>query len=100
MPTGVTTRANAHVTNGAGYVQENLSCSTGACMLGGGLRFDAVPLRRARTASIPRRAERRSAGRWQPKGSVAFTPSQRVPLTLHANYGRGISTLDARGVVQ
>lgn len=34
------------------------------------------------------------------QGSVAYTPSHRVPLTVHANYGRGINSIDARGVVQ
>jgi len=38
--------------------------------------------------------------RWQGKGNAAFTPSKRLPLTLHANYGRGINSVDARGVVQ
>jgi outer membrane receptor protein involved in Fe transport len=31
---------------------------------------------------------------------VAFTPSFRWPATLHFNYGRGISSIDARGIVQ
>src|SRR5215217_6139359 len=39
-------------------------------------------------------------GKWQAKGSAAFTPSPRVPLTLTANYGRGINSIDACGVVQ
>src|SRR5262249_25497252 len=38
--------------------------------------------------------------RWQGKGNVAFTPSHRAPFTLHLNYGRGINSIDARGVVQ
>ena len=41
-----------------------------------------------------------AAGRWQGKGSLAFTPTRRLPLTFHANYGRGINSIDARGVVQ
>ena len=41
-----------------------------------------------------------SAGRWQGKGNAAFTPSRAIPLTLHLNYGRGINSIDARGVVQ
>jgi outer membrane receptor protein involved in Fe transport len=40
------------------------------------------------------------AGRWQGKGNAAFTPSHKIPLTFHANYGRGINSVDARGVVQ
>ena len=40
VPTGVTTRADAHVTNGAGYAQESLSLLHGRLLLGGGVRFD------------------------------------------------------------
>ena len=40
------------------------------------------------------------AGRWQGKGSLALTPTRKIPVTLHANYGRGINSADARGVVQ
>ena len=40
VPTGVTTRADAHVTNGAGYAQESLSLLHGRLLLGGGLRYD------------------------------------------------------------
>ena len=41
-----------------------------------------------------------SAGVWQPKAGLAWTPSYRVPVRLSFNYGRGISTADARAVVQ
>ena len=40
VPTGVTTRADAHVTNGAGYAQENISFLNNRVILGAGLRFD------------------------------------------------------------
>jgi outer membrane receptor protein involved in Fe transport len=40
------------------------------------------------------------ASRLQPKANLAFTPLNRIPLTFHVNYGRGISSQDARGVVQ
>jgi outer membrane receptor protein involved in Fe transport len=36
----------------------------------------------------------------QPKASVAFTPSDWLPITFYANYGRGISTADARAIVE
>ena len=91
-PTGVTTRAHAHVTNSAGYVQENLSLLRGRVLLGAGLRFDEF-----RYAVADRVVP---AGKWQGKGSAAFTPVRRLPLTLTANYGRGINSIDARGVVQ
>jgi outer membrane receptor for monomeric catechols len=40
------------------------------------------------------------AGRWQGKGSAAFAPVRSLPVTLQLNYGRGINSADARGVVQ
>jgi outer membrane receptor protein involved in Fe transport len=98
-PTGVSTRANAHVTNGAGYVQENLSFFHGRLLLGGGLRFDQFRYD-VQDRVNPAQGGVQSAGRWQAKGSAAFTPSRRLPFTLSANYGRGINSVDARGVVQ
>jgi hypothetical protein len=99
VPAGPITQANAHVTNGAGYAQEMLSLLQGRLLIGGGLRYDAF-----RYAIQDRVDETHSgsqiAGRWQAKGNAAFTPSRRVPLTLHANYGRGINSADARAVVQ
>jgi hypothetical protein len=133
VPTGVTTRAHAHVTNEAGYVQESVSLWNGRLLLGAGLRFDEFrygiedevnPEESAKGADARRQAgEERLwalggalesapvlraflksgvqwAGRWQGKGNLAFTPSCNAPLTLHINYGRGINSIDARGVVQ
>jgi outer membrane receptor protein involved in Fe transport len=99
VPTGVTTRANAHVTNGAGYAQENLSLFRGRLLLGGGVRFDEFRYDVAERVN-PDQSGVQSAGRWQGKGNMAFTPSRRLPLTFTANYGRGINSIDARGVVQ
>src|SRR5262249_49943791 len=98
-PMGVTTRANAHVTNGAGYAQETLSLLRGRLLLGGGLRYDEFRYDVADRV-LPEQGGTQAAGRWQGKGNTAFTPSRRVPLTLTANYGRGINSADARGVVQ
>lgn len=99
VPTGVTTRAKAHVTNAAGYGQESVTFWNGRLLLTGGLRFDEFRY------DVLDRVEAAisgvyGAGRWQGKGAVAFTPTQRVPVTLHLNYGRGINSVDARGVVQ
>lgn len=98
-PTGVTTRAHAHVTNEAGYAQESLSLLRGKLLLSAGLRFDEFRYGILDEVD-PANSGVQYAGRWQGKGSAAFTPSQRVPLTFHANYGRGINSVDARGVVQ
>lgn len=92
-PTGVTTRAHAHVTNEAGYAQENLSLLRGRLILSGGLRYDEF--RYGLTG-----AGVQYGGRWQGKGSIVFTPAHSIPMSLHLNYGRGINSIDARGVVQ
>jgi hypothetical protein len=98
-PTGVTTRANAHVTNAAAYAQETVSLLRGSLLLGAGLRFDEVRYAVADRVA-PTNSGVESAGRWQGKGSAAFTPSRRAPVTLTANYGRGINSIDARAVVE
>jgi hypothetical protein len=98
-PTGVTTRASAHVTNEAGYAQESLSFWRGKLIVGGGVRYDAFRYAVADRVT-PDQSGTQSAGRWQGKGSAAFTPWRSVPITFHANYGRGINSIDARGVVQ
>ena len=97
VPVDVITNANAHVTNGAAYVQESASLFGSKLQLGGGLRYDVFRFHLRDLALDTSGTER--AGRWQPKGSVAYTPSFRLPLTFHANYGRGISTADARVIV-
>jgi outer membrane receptor protein involved in Fe transport len=98
-PTGIDTRAGAHVTNGAGYAQESLSLLHGRLLLGGGLRYDEFRFDVADKVN-PVQSGVEAAGRWQGKGNLAFVPSRHLPLTLHWNYGRGINSIDARGVVQ
>jgi len=98
-PTGVTTRARAHVTNEAGYAQETVSLWNGRVIAGAGLRYDEFRYSVLDQVN-PESSGTRWAGRWQGKGNIAYTPSHRMPLTLHTNYGRGINSIDARGVVQ
>jgi outer membrane receptor protein involved in Fe transport len=98
-PTGVTTRAHAHVTNQAGYAQESLSLLNGRLLVSGGVRFDVFRYGVADRV-IPSQSGIEWANRWQGKGNLAFTPARSMPLTLHVNYGRGINSIDARAVVQ
>jgi outer membrane receptor protein involved in Fe transport len=99
VPTGVTTRADAHVTNAAGYAQESLSLLHNRLLLGAGVRYDEFRFNVADKID-PLHDGLQWAGRWQGKGNLAFTPSRAVPVTFHVNYGRGINSIDARGVVQ
>jgi hypothetical protein len=98
-PIGVSTRANAHVTNGAGYAQETVTLFHDRLVVGGGIRFDEFRYDVADRLN-PGQSGVQSAGRWQGKGNLAYTPSHSVPLTVHLNYGRGINSVDARGVAQ
>ncbi len=121
QPLDITTSAHATIINNAGYVQQGLDLIGGRLHLEGGLRYDAFRFhveagdspalsRVARPSSAaasrveagdsPAPSGTETAGRLQPKASFAFTPSRRLPLTLHGNYGRGIASQDARGVVQ
>jgi hypothetical protein len=97
-PQDTLTAANTRVTNAAAYLQENLSFFSGKLLAGAGLRFDAFRFDiRDRLAPDNRAVE--PSARLQPKLSLAYTPTRRLPITLHANYGRGISSIDARSIL-
>ena len=98
-PYAIATSANAHVTNGAGFIQQAVNLLDGHLHIEGGLRFDAF--RFAVDDRVdPLASGVQSASRFQPKAGIAWTPTHRVPMTLYANYGRGISSQDARGVIR
>jgi outer membrane receptor protein involved in Fe transport len=67
--------------------------------LDGGLRIDYFRFD-VKDRVDPLRSGTQDTGHLQPKANLAFTPTHRLPLTLHFNYGRGIASQDARGVVQ
>ena len=99
------TRANARVTNVAGYVQQGIDFLDGHLRLEGGLRYDYFRFDvRNGVNETPADTTlfygQESAARFQPKASLAYTISDRVPLTFYLNYGRGINSQDARGVAQ
>jgi outer membrane receptor protein involved in Fe transport len=94
----VTTDAHAHVTNVAGYAQQGIDFLQQRLHFDTGLRYDFF--RFQVTDLVGASSGARSSGRFQPKLNASFTPSLRVPLSFHASYGRGISSQDARGVVE
>jgi outer membrane receptor protein involved in Fe transport len=96
-PVDTVTSAHANVTNAAGYLQQDFATANGKLRAGAGLRWDVFRynLRDRLQAETANRTE----AALQPKANLAWRPSLRLPLTLHANYGRGISSLDARGIV-
>ncbi|HVZ61977.1 MAG TPA: TonB-dependent receptor [Terriglobales bacterium] len=99
VPFDVTSFSNAHVTNGAIYFQQGIDMAGQRLHADFGLRYDYFRFDvKDRVGALGEKIE--GAGELQPKVNLAFRPSLRTPITLYASYGRGISSQDARGVVQ
>jgi hypothetical protein len=95
--------ARAKVNNASGYIQNGIDFLGGHLHLEAGLRFDYFRFNvNGFTLGDGRETLRgvRGASRLQPKFALSYAPSDRLPLTFYANYGRGIASQDARGVVQ
>jgi TonB dependent receptor/TonB-dependent Receptor Plug Domain len=98
-PDVLLTSARARVANLAGYAQQGLDLFRGRLHLEGGIRFDYFRFK-VNDFIDPTASGTQGASRAQPKFNLSLTPSERVPMTFYFNYGRGISSQDARGVVQ
>jgi outer membrane receptor protein involved in Fe transport len=79
-------------------MQESVNLLSNKLLLGAGLRWDVFAFN-VRDRLLPAASDARTGARFQPKASLAYTPSGRVPFTLHSNYGRGISSMDARSIL-
>lgn len=118
-PDVLLTSAHANVNNYAGYVQNELEFYNGHLRIETGLRFDyfgfkvdgfdlsgtSSDLGAGDCFADPRSCGdplvgKEGAGKLQPKLGIAWTPFEKTPLTFYFNYGRGISSQDARGVVR
>ena len=98
-PFRVNTQAFADVTNAAGYVQQGIDFLDGRLHVDGGLRYDYFKFS-VDDRVAPEFSGTQGAFRFQPKINLALTPSDQIPATIYFNYGRGISSQDARGVVR
>jgi hypothetical protein len=98
-PFEAATRARARVMNGGGYIQNGLDLQHGHVHIEAGLRFDYFRFR-VDDNLFPELSGNQGAGLFQPKFSIAYTPTDNLPATFYFNYGRGISSQDARGVVR
>lgn len=98
-PCFLLTSADARVTNAGVYAQQAVDLFQGKLHLEGGLRYDYFRFKVADKIR-PIFSGTQGGGRMQPKATLAYTPSHTFPATIHFNYGRGISSQDARGVVQ
>jgi outer membrane receptor protein involved in Fe transport len=98
-PCFLLTSARARVTNTGLYAQQAVDLFGGRLHLEGGLRYDYFRFN-VEDRIRPAFSGARDEGRLQPKASLAYTPSHTFPATVHFNYGRGISSQDARGVAR
>jgi outer membrane receptor protein involved in Fe transport len=93
------TSASAHVTNVAGYMQEGMDLLQQRLHFDVGLRYDVFRFDVDDHLNVSGSGVQ-AASLFQPKANLSYTPSARLPLTFYGSYGRGISSQDARGVVQ
>jgi outer membrane receptor protein involved in Fe transport len=98
VPTDLRTAAHTNVTNVGFYGQENLVLASGKLRVDLGLRYDSFQFGvEDRMTAAPRIA--RAGGAWQPKAGVAYSPLESLPLTLYANYGRAVTSTNARALI-
>jgi len=93
----------AKVNNYAGYIQNGIDFFDGHLHIETGLRWDyfsfdvnGFELRDVRSRVIGKE----SAARFQPKLAVSLAPFEKFPMVFYVNYGRGISSQDARGIIR
>jgi outer membrane receptor protein involved in Fe transport len=98
-PLEITTRADARVDNYALYAQQSFDFFDGHLHFEMGLRYDRFAFR-INDRVFPNLSGTDSEGKFQPKFNFAWTPDHEIPVTLHFNYGRGITSQDARGIVR
>lgn len=99
VPLEVTTRSFLFIPSYAGYAQQSLQFLHGRLNLTGGLRWDYF-IWRDNDQINPSVSGTLDANKVQPKASISYTPSSRIPLNLSFKFGRGINTQDARGILQ
>ena len=102
-PNVLYTSAQANISNYAGYVQNGIDFYNGHLHVEAGLRwdyfgFDVNGFEQSDELVILKGKE--GAARFQPKLSAVFSPFEKFPISFYGNYGRGISSQDARGVVR
>jgi outer membrane receptor protein involved in Fe transport len=102
-PNVLLTSAKANVNNYAGYIQNGIDLFNGHLHVEAGLRwdyfgFDVNGFELSDTRTIVKGKE--GAARFQPKLSAVFSPFETFPVSFYGNYGRGISSQDARGIVR
>ncbi len=102
-PNVLYTSAQANISNYAGYVQNGIDFFNGHLHVEAGLRwdyfgFDVDGFEQSDVLTVLR--GKQSAARFQPKLSATLSPFETIPVSFYGNYGRGVSSQDARGVIR
>lgn len=97
------TSAQANISNYAGYVQNGIDLFDGHLHLEAGLRwdyfnFDVNGFEQNDTTT--RLQGTTGAYKLQPKAGIVLSPFENFPISFYGNFGRGISSQDARGVIR
>ncbi|MEQ1885550.1 MAG: TonB-dependent receptor [Bryobacteraceae bacterium] len=98
VPTDLRTWAQVRVANPGFYGQENIVFGGGRYRIDVGLRYDEFIFRVGDHLGTSQ-VNARNAGSWQPKVGFSYTPSTEVPLTFYLNYGRAITSTNARALI-
>ena len=89
------TEANVHITNPAVYAQEGVDLPH--LHVDAGLRFDEFRFD-LKDRLTPANSGLYTADESEPKVNIVYTPSNRVPMAIHFNFGRAVTSQDARGM--
>ncbi|MBX7169731.1 MAG: TonB-dependent receptor [Pyrinomonadaceae bacterium] len=97
------TSARANIANYAGYIQNGIDLANGHLHLEVGLRWDYFSFivdgfEQSDTFSFLKGKE--GAYKFQPKAGIVYSPFEKFPISFYGNYGRGISSQDARGIIR
>lgn len=87
--------ANVHITNPAVYAQEGLDLPH--LHMDAGLRFDTFRFNLSDRLTAAK-SGLSNASSLQPKVNIVYTPSVRYPMAIHFNFGRAVTSQDARGM--
>ncbi len=102
-PNVLYTSAQANISNYAGYVQNGIDFYNGHLHVEAGLRWDYFGFKVdgfEQSDAVTFLKGKKSAARLQPKLSATLAPFEKFPVVFYGNYGRGISSQDARGVIR
>ena len=87
--------SNVHITNPALYAQEGLTFPH--LHIDAGLRFDEFRFNLVERLGTPNTGLR-YAGSFEPKVNMVYQPSDHLPIAIHFNFGRAVTSQDARGM--